>query len=238
MILPFIIITAIIFLFLTKKKKDEYIVKPSSYKDYTDIDPFPHVKKIPSEEVLNRLETVKLYDDFKEFFTFSFNHIGNMDSYYLPMYYDQEFDIVSMDHIGIAFTLEDNDIFLEFYGFSGEINLNKGDRITFLFEDEKRLEIVLSTKGASGRMSLGVRKSNNSEPISIEQLTVFSSYKLLKWKYTGVNKIEIVGDNTLFCIACDIHNKETSQELIIKMATIIKNVYDERYASVEDVAGL
>ena len=174
-----------------------------------------------AKSIISKIELVKVKDDFEEIETTYFNNISQDGYKYLPMYYEKiGGDFVSHIHIGIGFSIFQENIYLDVTSYGeNQMGLAKGDRLILLFENDEKIDIVFS----QARVSNSVVKSN-SYVLSEEELKIFASSNLNKWKLISTfRNIYVVGDNSYFSERDKVQNKKTFQEVLKYLAITITN---------------
>lgn len=132
-----------------------------------------------------------VFDDFTNKKTIKWKQIGH------PLYYSQGIVSKSNDnHISFIFTfnnLDDKD-FIVFQFASKELNLSKGDIVSFLFEDNRIIDFII--KESSYRLISNYEEKHLENKIQIteDELRLFEDYDLLKWKIVlKKQNVEIFG---------------------------------------------
>lgn len=223
-ILILLIIGISAYLWFNQKKENNYNSDISTTTDLNfksdDYQMFHHIenKELTLEQAINKIEVMNQKDDFEDTTLIHFNNITQDNYKYLPMYFEEIGDIaVSHQHIGITFSIFQDNIYLNIYSNVQEMGLAKDDQLILLFENGDKIHIKFPFARSSGYIK------SNSYPISEAELKIFAEQKLDKWKLISTRKnIYIVGDNSIFYELCEINQKIIAQEILKYLAKTIE----------------
>lgn len=222
-IIFFLIIGFIFFLWFKRKKENNYNSNVSTstnlelqeeeYRIFSN----GAEKGLTLEQAVNKIEIVIQKDDFEGTTLIHFNNVTQHDYKYLPMYFEEITDVIVIHtHIGISFSIFQDNIYLDVYSIVQEMGLAKGDQLILLFENGEKIDIKFAFARSSGYMK------SNSYQITEPELKIFIDQNLDKWKLISSRKnLYIVGDNSIFHERCEINNKLIAQGLLKYMAKTI-----------------
>ena len=218
-----IIVTAVVLAIIkiSSEKKETKFVDNEYLDDYSQQIKSQEKPKETLEQVINKIQVIHQKDDFEDTEYIYFLDIAEEGSTYLPMYYEMlTEEIVMSSHIGLSFGIFQNFILLQVNSIVTEMGLAKGDRLILIFENGEKIDITFDTKRSSGFIK------TNSYGLSPEQLILFASSGLDKWKLISTRRnIYIVGDNSIFHESCSIQKKKDSQEVLKYLAKTIIQEY-------------
>lgn len=126
---------------------------------------------------LTKTEVNYITDDFSNEYKIAFSKIGNSNFEYLKLY--TEDDTHNIDYLGIILSNYNGILCLEFYSFSDTFTLAKGDEINLLFENDFKINIVLSN-GLNGQKY----QYRNYAPITTKDVKGIFENSFLKLKLT------------------------------------------------------
>lgn len=161
--------------------------------------------KIPLEEIINKIETIKLQSKRNETSIF-FGNLTMSEYKYLPMYYETE----NNNFLGISFKISSNIIFIEIAISDKSITLYKDAELLFYFENNETIKYTFSNsciKGHNYNINLIIPK--------VKELELFGFQNLEYWSLRYPKKnIHIEGDNTFFDIENRMSSKKDFQEIL------------------------
>jgi len=183
-------------------------------------------KEFSLEGIKEKIELVRQVDDFENTEWIQFKNISQDGYDYLPMYFEMLTEgFVSHVHIGLSFSIfQRTACILDVYSYGiNEMGLAKGDELKLIFDNGDKINIKFDML----RSNNSVMKSN-SYFLNEEELRIFSTERLAKWKLTSIRRgVFVVGDNTIFHERCKIKSKLISQEVLKYLASTIRKTYSK-----------
>lgn len=236
--------------FLTGGLFEDDEIKPLSEKEFRKLDerlfgkqeheeiatrkpPRPKRKpKLTLDQAINKITLVNQRDDFEGTISISFNNIIENNQSYVPMYFEKISKDVSRSHIGMSFSIFEENIYLDVCSFFvSEMGLAKGDKLIIIFDGSRKLSFEFKRNRSSGRDA-----NYNSCILNISELKMFTAYGIYKWKLISSRRnVYIMGDNTMFHDSCNVSNDKKIIKAIIKyLAFSITNEYVKKFGNIKN----